>query len=137
MQLVMVASVLAAAGYMLFKIVHVSEARRVRASDADLALLRAVPVPETPTLQRMMPLRVDRQGQPLFTEVAESPRTPPLTADEQSLTRQHYVAGLVFYTRGEYQQAKQEWESALAADPNNEDAKVGLKRVRQLLGETP
>ena len=88
-QAVMVASALAAGCYMLLKLVHVSEVRRVRASDASLSLFRALPVSETPSLQRMMPLRVDAQGQPLFSEVADRPKTPRPSADEQLLARQH------------------------------------------------
>ena len=135
----MVASVIAAACYMILRLVYVSEQRRARASAADLSLFRALPVAETetPTLQRMLPVRMDAQGDPLFSEVAESPKARPPSADEQLLARKHYFAGLTFYNHSEYDQAKREWESALAADPDNEDAKVGLKRVRQVLGETP
>jgi len=136
-QIIMVACILAAVGYMMLRLVYVSEVRRVRASDANLSLFRAVTSPETPSLQRMMPLRVDSQGKPLFQEVAQRTQPAELAADAQALTRQHYVSGLDFYTRGEYQSAKREWESALTADPDNQDAKVGLDRVRQILGEAP
>jgi hypothetical protein len=138
-QAVMVASLLAVGGYMLFKLAHFSEVRPLRAGAVDLSLVRTLPAPaaETPTLQRMLPLSVDAQGNPLFKEVAEVPNTPQPSADEQLLARRHYFSGLVLYNHGEYDQAKREWEAALAADPNNEDAQAGLKRVHRALGEAP
>ena len=134
----MVASILAAACYLCLKLVYVSEFRRARASDAHLSLLRAEPAAETtPTLQRMMPLRVDAQGDPIFTEAAEARKTAQPSPEDQLLARKHYFAGLVLYNHGQYDQAKLEWEAALAADPGNADAQVSLQRVRQVLGETP
>ncbi|MCX5797693.1 MAG: tetratricopeptide repeat protein [Elusimicrobia bacterium] len=136
-QAVMVASVLAVAGYMLFRLVHVSEARRVRASDANLSLYRAIPQAEDSRDRILTPPRTDSQGNPLFKEVALPTRPLDVMAEKQAQSRQYYLAGMVYYSKGDYARAKTEWESALALDPDNLDAKAGLERVRQLLGENP
>ncbi|MDD5628169.1 MAG: hypothetical protein PHU21_03830 [Elusimicrobia bacterium] len=137
-QAVMVACILAVAGYMAFKILSPAKPPQVRASDSGLSLYRAVPIAETPGQERMLGSGLqDSQGKPLFVEVAHHVKTAAPTEEEQALARQHYVAGLESYSRGDYVTAKQEWEAALTADPGHGDAQVGLKRVRQILGENP
>ncbi|MBI5241756.1 MAG: tetratricopeptide repeat protein [Elusimicrobia bacterium] len=135
-QVIMVACVLAAAGYMLFRMFQDPESRRARASDASLSLYRTYPESAAPPAQMITPLRTDSQGNPLFKEVAE-PAATQAPADAQREAQQFYLAGMIYYSKGDYARAKQEWEQSLALDPGNTDAEAGLQRLKGILGEKP
>jgi hypothetical protein len=135
-QAVMVACVLAAVGYTLYRMFQVSESHRARASDANLSLYRTYPESVAPPAPMITPLSKDSQGAPLFKEVAE-PAPTRAPADAQKESQQHYLAGVIYYSKGDYAKAKEEWELSLAMDPGNTDAEVGLKRLKDVLGGRP
>ena len=135
-QIVMVGCVLAAAGYMLFRMFQDSQSQRVRASDASLSLYRTYPESVAPPAPMITPLRTDSQGDPLFKEVAE-PAPAKAQPDAQRESQQHYLAGVIHYSKGDYAKAKEEWELSLALDPGNTDAEAGLRRLKQDLGGRP
>ena len=135
-QIVMVGCVLAAAALVLYRMFQDSQSQRVRASDANLSLYRTYPDTETPPAQRIMPVSTDSQGAPLFKEVAE-PAPAKAQPDAQRESQQHYLAGVIYFSKGDYAKAKEEWELSLALDPGNTDAEVGLKRLKDVLGGKP
>lgn len=55
-------------------------------------------------------------------------------SDTRRLSVQHYLSGVIYYKKGEYSLARDEWTLANFLDPANEDAKTGLERVEALLG---
>jgi tetratricopeptide (TPR) repeat protein len=54
------------------------------------------------------------------------------SADRRS-SRQHYLAGVASYDKGDYAKAREEWNAALRIDPDNADAAAGLARVDRLV----
>ena len=57
----------------------------------------------------------------------------PERAEDQRAAQQHYLAGLIFYQKGDYSKARDEWSLALRIDPDNVDAAAGLARVDRLV----
>jgi len=115
-------------------------------------------VPDTPFYEVAVPLLADgaaagvldlwvrRDG--LFWLLAERPHVTeaprasaaPATAtalpeDVRRRAQKLYVAGMVFFEKGDYEQARQQWEQAHALDPEDRDVAAGLSRVRRLLGQ--
>jgi hypothetical protein len=43
--------------------------------------------------------------------------------------QQHYLAGVIYYQKGDYVKARAEWLAARQVDPSNEDAEAGLQRL--------
>ena len=77
---------------------------------------------ETPLALRQL----DRAG-------AGVPRRP-LTKRER-LAEQHYLSGVVYFTKGMYAKARFEWTLAKALDPNNPDIEAGLRRIAAMKEE--
>lgn len=61
---------------------------------------------------------------------------PPGAASEDNKrsSQQHYLSGVIFFQKGDYEKAKNEWSLALQLDPGNSDAKSGLDRIDKLYG---
>lgn len=135
-QIIMVGCVLAAAALVLYRLFQDSQSQRVRASDANLSLYRTYPESVAPPAPMVTPLSKDSQGAPLFKEVAE-PQPARAQPDAQRESQQHYLAGVIHYSKGDYAKAKEEWELSLALDPGNTDAEAGLRRLKQDLGGRP
>jgi predicted negative regulator of RcsB-dependent stress response len=135
-QVVMVGCVLAAAALVLYRMFQDSQSQRVRASDANLSLYRTYPESVAPPAPMITPLSKDSQGAPLFKEVAE-PAPTRAPADARKESQQSYLAGVIYYSKGDYAKAKEAWELSLALDPGNTDAEVGLKRLKDALGGRP
>lgn len=54
--------------------------------------------------------------------------------EENRLTsQQHYLNGLKYFQNSNYEKARNEWNIAKQLDPENSDAKAGLKRIEQIL----
>jgi tetratricopeptide (TPR) repeat protein len=54
-------------------------------------------------------------------------------SEDQRRSQQHYLAGVIYYDKGEYAKAREEWSAALRLDPDNADAATGLTRVDRLV----
>lgn len=54
--------------------------------------------------------------------------------DNKRSSQQHYLSGVIFFQKGDYEKAKNEWALALQLDPGNSDAQTGLKRIEALYG---
>ena len=73
----------------------------------------------------------------IYHELKQYDRSPPFfirareLADDLSLTS-HYYAGIAYFRRGEFRQAKREFEAAIAADPESDVA----ESARRFLTET-
>ncbi|MBI5622575.1 MAG: radical SAM protein [Elusimicrobia bacterium] len=72
----------------------------------------------------------------LAVEVSSAPVAQSSEQDRRS-SQQHYLSGVVFFQKGDYEKARNEWALALRLDPGNEDAMAGIKRVSELYGEKP
>ena len=62
------------------------------------------------------------------------PAAPPApSAEEVSReSEQHYLSGIIYFQKGDYAKAGDEWRLALAKSPANIDARAGLDRLRKL-----
>ena len=60
---------------------------------------------------------------------AEGVRTQAATEDQKRESQQEYLSGIINYDKGDYAQARQDWERALKSNPANADAAAGLERI--------
>ncbi len=64
-----------------------------------------------------------------------APAAPPPSSEEaKKSSQQHYLSGVIFFQKGDYEKARDEWSLALQLDPSNSDAKAGLDRIEKLYG---
>lgn len=49
-------------------------------------------------------------------------------------SQQAYLAGMIYFQKGDYDKARDEWTRAKQLDPSNSDADAGLKKIDQLYG---
>lgn len=65
-----------------------------------------------------------------------SPAAPPagVTEDSKRSSQQHYLSGVIFFQKGDYEKARDEWNLAKQLDPGNSDAQAGLERIERLYG---
>ncbi len=54
--------------------------------------------------------------------------------DNKRQSQQYYLSGIIYYDKGDYEKARNEWTHALQLDPANPDAKAGLERINNLYG---
>lgn len=58
---------------------------------------------------------------------------PAMTSEEaKKSSQQHYLSGVIFFQKGDYEKAKDEWSLSLQLDPSNSDAKAGLDRIEKM-----
>ncbi|MBP5287238.1 MAG: hypothetical protein J6Z08_05005 [Elusimicrobiales bacterium] len=65
--------------------------------------------------------------------VDELEQKPAVSAENKAQAQQHYIEGLKFFQNSNYEQARNSWTIARQLDPENEDAKLGLKRIEQII----
>jgi hypothetical protein len=70
-------------------------------------------------------------GQPAATAAA-TPAVP--SEDARRSSQQHYLSGVIFFQKGDYEKAREEWTLSLQLDPGNSDARAGLERIEKLYG---
>lgn len=87
-----------------------------------------------------------KKGQELNAQVAAAlsgdgsaaappkPAAPPAPSAEEvsRQSEQHYLSGIIYFQKGDYAKAGDEWRLALAVSPANIDARAGLDRLRKL-----
>lgn len=72
-------------------------------------------------------------GAPAGGAAASAGAPPAATSeDNKRSSQQHYLSGVIFFQKGDYEKAKNEWSLALQLDPGNSDAKSGLDRIEKL-----
>lgn len=49
-------------------------------------------------------------------------------------SRQRYLSGMLYFEKGDYENARTEWAAAVKLDPTNTDAQAGLDMVGKMLG---
>ena len=54
-----------------------------------------------------------------------------ITEEARQASIEKYRAGLVYYTEGNYEKAKESFQAALQLNPENSDASLGLKRIEE------
>jgi tetratricopeptide (TPR) repeat protein len=54
-----------------------------------------------------------------------------ITPEVRQASIEKYRAGLIYYTEGNYEKAKENFEAALQLNPENSDAALGLKRIEE------
>lgn len=64
---------------------------------------------------------------------AAAPAAGP-SEDARRSSQQHYLSGVIFFQKGDYEKAREEWNLALQLDPSNSDARAGLERIEKLYG---
>ncbi|MBI3554232.1 MAG: hypothetical protein HY077_17170 [Elusimicrobia bacterium] len=57
-------------------------------------------------------------------------------ATEEALraSQQHYLSGVIYFQKGDYEKARDEWKLSKQIDPGNDDARAGLERIDKLYG---
>lgn len=66
---------------------------------------------------------------------ATTPGGPPggVTSEEaKRQSQQHYLSGVIFFQKGDYEKARDEWNLAKQLDPTNSDAITGLERIERM-----
>ncbi|HAM35551.1 MAG TPA: hypothetical protein DEB40_01965 [Elusimicrobia bacterium] len=54
--------------------------------------------------------------------------------DNRRQSQQYYLSGMIYYQKGDFEKARNEWSHAIQLDPSNSDAKAGLERINNLYG---
>ena len=62
---------------------------------------------------------------------AEPPRSAEADEESRRTSQQHYLAGVLYFQKGEYEKARGEWAAALELDSGNSDARAGLARLEK------
>ena len=57
--------------------------------------------------------------------------TTAITPEARQASIEKYRTGLVYYTEGNYEKAKENFQDALRLNPENSDASLGLKRIEE------
>ncbi|MDD5628123.1 MAG: tetratricopeptide repeat protein [Elusimicrobia bacterium] len=66
---------------------------------------------------------------------APAAAAPVGTSEENKRqSQQYYLSGIIYYDKGDFEKARNEWTHALQLDPANPDAKAGLERINNLYG---
>ncbi|MBI3551542.1 MAG: tetratricopeptide repeat protein [Elusimicrobia bacterium] len=65
--------------------------------------------------------------------------TPPggrgaVSGENRQQSQQHYLSGMIYYQKQDYEKARDEWNLAKQLDPSNADADAGLQRIEKLYG---
>jgi tetratricopeptide (TPR) repeat protein len=68
---------------------------------------------------------------PATIKPAASAAAPP-SSDALRASQQHYLSGVIYFQKGDYEKARDEWKLALKLNPGNEDASLGLERIDKL-----
>ncbi|MBI4377190.1 MAG: tetratricopeptide repeat protein [Elusimicrobia bacterium] len=70
------------------------------------------------------------------TRAAEGAKSgaPLVSEDARRQSEQHYISGVIFFQKGDYEKAREEWTLARQLDPSNSDAQAGLERIEKLYG---
>ena len=106
----------------------------------------AIPILADDAVAGLLDLWVRRDGlrgllaereEPLPAKPAAKPKPAPRPAPESEKRegRQAYLDGLIHYQRGEYAQAREDWEAARRLDPGDPDVAAALARLKKILAE--
>ena len=154
-QIIMVASLVIAVGYILLRMVYISERRRVHVTDPLVHAAQVLeeqthspansPVPPPdPRVAQTMPTEADKEKALkaltlLLNDHAKASRRDQVAPDqavpETAGSQQHNLSALNAFMHGNYETAQGEWKATLAADPDNADAQAGLERLRKMTGQ--
>lgn len=114
-------------GYLFLRFVYVRESRRFQAADIQLNMVKAAqPIDEG---RYAVPGVDPGRGEAAVEAPAPSAAVPPAANRE---SQQYYLAGVIYYSKGDYEKARENWQKALVLDPGNADAKTGLERISKL-----
>ena len=58
--------------------------------------------------------------------------TGAASEDNKRSSQQHYLSGVIFFQKGDFDKARDEWNLSIQLDPSNSDAKAGLERIEKL-----
>ncbi|MBI5631045.1 MAG: hypothetical protein HY921_09190 [Elusimicrobia bacterium] len=62
-----------------------------------------------------------------------APAAGGVSEDAKRSSQQHYLSGVIFFQKGDYDKARDEWGLAKQLDPSNSDAQAGLERIEKVL----
>lgn len=63
-----------------------------------------------------------------------APTTPGAVTDQaRTQASQHYLSGMIYYQKQDYDTARNEWMECKKLDPTNSDCQAGLERIDKLL----
>ncbi|MFA6316978.1 MAG: radical SAM protein, partial [Elusimicrobiota bacterium] len=61
--------------------------------------------------------------------------SPAVSEEDKRQSNQRYLSGVLYFQKGDYVKARDEWRLALRLDPGNADAQSGLKRIDFIYGD--
>ena len=67
----------------------------------------------------------------------EGPSAALVSEQDKRSSQQHYLDGVVYFQKGDYSEAKDEWRLSLSLDRENSDARAGLERIEKLYSSAP
>jgi Tfp pilus assembly protein PilF len=62
------------------------------------------------------------------------PSRPATDVDRKREAQQHYLSGMIYFQKGDYAKAKEEWSLCQQLDPENPEVRAGLERLAILTG---
>ncbi|MCX5795719.1 MAG: tetratricopeptide repeat protein [Elusimicrobia bacterium] len=68
------------------------------------------------------------------TDVTQTAAALGTSEENKRQSQQYYLSGIIYYDKGDFEKARNEWTHALQLDPANPDAKAGLERINNLYG---
>jgi len=68
------------------------------------------------------------------TDATTTAATAATSEDNKRQAQQYYLSGIIYYDKGDFEKARNDWTHALQLDPANSDAKAGLERINNLYG---
>jgi tetratricopeptide (TPR) repeat protein len=71
------------------------------------------------------------------TDIPAAPAAAGVSEENHRQSEQYYLSGIIYYDKGDYDKARNEWTHSLQLDPGNSDAKAGLERINNLYGNPP
>jgi tetratricopeptide (TPR) repeat protein len=67
-------------------------------------------------------------------DAGQTPATLGASEDNKRQSSQYYLSGIIYFDKGDFEKARNEWTHSLQLDPANSDAKAGLERINNLYG---
>ncbi|MBI5239345.1 MAG: tetratricopeptide repeat protein [Elusimicrobia bacterium] len=68
------------------------------------------------------------------TDASVTAAAAGVSEENKRQSQQYYLSGIIYYDKGDFEKARNEWTHSLQLDPSNPDAKAGLERINSLYG---
>jgi len=76
-------------------------------------------------------------GLTLAAQAQDDVVRPAVPPENARASQQHYLSGVIYFQKQDYDKARDEWYLARELDPTNMDPRQGLDRIDRLYGPGP